>query len=764
MSNRPGGANGRRSAPREGSGRNKAVAWTVGIIGSIVPIVVIVGVVAFLFTYMTVSVPKPGDIKQNQVATITYDNGATLATIVPPEGNRTDVALKDIPEGVQNAVIAAEDREFRTNSGFSVRGYARAVLGKLTGNDSAGGGSTITQQYVKNALVGDQVSYQRKFKELAVSTKMATSWSKDQIMEAYLNTIYFGRGAYGIAAASKAYFNKDVKDLTVPEAAVLASSIRSPSYYDPAVNHDAAVGRWHYVINGMVKIGAITQQQADTMEYPKVLNQSPTEVGVTQGPAGLIKSQVLSELSSLNISEQEVRTEGLKITTTIDPQVQRALVNNANGKLDGEPDNLRTAAVSIDPRTGAVRGYFGGNDGQGYDYAQAGLQTGSSFKVFALAAALEQGIPLSKVYSSAPYTTSTGQDIENSDGESCGSCNLAVALKMSLNTVYYRLMMDLDGQARAVADAAHQAGVAESFGDIAHTLTNADGNVEGGVVLGQYPSRVIDMASAYATFAASGIYRAPHFVQKVETSDGNVLYERTPDKGERRFPAKVADNLTAAMEPIAAYSRGHALDGGSRPSASKTGTTQLGDTGYNKDAWMVGYTPQLSTAVWVGTDNGAKLLNYSGSIIYGSGLPSDIWQSAMDDALQGQEIMQFPEPAEVGGQAGVPTTYQPTTTYAPSTTEQRTAPSPTQTQEQTQPALPSYIPPELTIAPGITIPLPGGGQQQQTTEQAPDDEQGNGVNNNAVPGGGAGTANDEGDGAGRSGNGVRTGTGAGGGG
>lgn len=681
--------------------RLNVVAWIVGVLGCLVPLAVVVMAVVFLFTYLGASVPGPDAIKQNQVATILDSRGGEIARIVPPEGNRTDVSIDKIPKAMQDAVIAAEDREFRTNAGFSVSGLARAALGQLTNNADAGGGSTITQQYVKNALVGDERSYTRKFKELAIATKMSNEWSKDDIMAAYLNTIYLGRGAYGVSAAAKAYFNKDITQITVPEAAVLASSIRSPSYYDPATNPAAAQERWRYVLDGMVTIGALTPQDEASLKYPRVAAPRDTSGNVTSGPNGLIKQQVLAELNSLNISEQDVQTEGLKITTTIDPQVQRSVVSAANGQLEGEPKNIRDAVVSIDPGTGAVRGYFGGNDGQGFDYAQAGLQTGSSFKVFALVAALEQGIPLSKVYSSSSFTAPGGNTVTNSDGESCGSCNLATALKLSLNTVYYRLMLDLDGQAKAVADAAHQAGIAQSFGDIKETLTNADGSgVEGGVVLGQYQSRVIDMASAYATLANQGVYHAPHFVQKVETSDGTVLYERKSDAGERRFSAAVANNVTSAMEPIAAYSRGHALDGGSRPSAAKTGTTQLGDTGQNKDAWMVGYTPQLSTAVWVGTDAGVALKNYTGSIVYGSGLPSDIWQAAMDGALDGQPIEQFPEPAAIGGVAGVP--YEaPETTEAPTRTrrneETTEAPSPTTT----------FAPPSATLAPGVTIPLPG---------------------------------------------------------
>lgn len=698
------------SSPVEKKRRwQKAVAWIVGLGGALLPAFALVMAAVFLVTYAGAEVPAPGDIKQSQIATVVDTRGGELARIVPPEGNRTDVPITEIPQVLQQAVIAAEDREFASNSGFSIRGYSRAAWGKVTGREDAGGGSTITQQYVKNVLTGDEASYQRKFRELAISTKMSSEWTKEEILAAYLNTIYFGRGAYGVSAAAKAYFNKNLADITLSEAAVLASSIRSPSYYDPATNLQAAEGRWEYVLDGMVTIGAINREEADAQQYPKVVDtQAVAGDPASDGPNGLIKQQVLAELGTLNISEEEIRTGGLRITTTIDPQVQRANFTAANDLREGEPPELRTSVVSIDPRTGAVRGYFGGNDGNGYDYAQANLQTGSSFKVFALVAALEQGIPLSKTYSSAPFEGPGGLTVTNSDGESCGSCNLATAMKMSLNTVYYRLMMDLNGGPTAVADAAHRAGIPEVAADGAKTLQNPDGGVEGGVVLGQYASRVIDMASSYATLAASGMYHAPHFVQKVENSQGQVLYERTDNAGERRLPAEVADNTTAALEPIASYSNGNALDGGERPSAAKTGTTQLGDTGLNKDAWMVGYTPQLSTAVWVGTDKGTALKNYTGATIYGSGLPAQIWRTAMNRALDGKPIEEFPEPGEIGGVAGVP--YEPPPqTYTPTRTVPTTTTPPTTTTR-----------PGVTIGPGVVIPLPGGGPDPDTeTETEP---------------------------------------------
>ncbi|OCW84499.1 MULTISPECIES: transglycosylase domain-containing protein [unclassified Gordonia (in: high G+C Gram-positive bacteria)] len=732
----PGGGGQNRS---QTATRHRRFAWALGIVGAIVPAIVLVLIIAFAAIYFTAEIPEP---EVSQKATIVDTSGRTLADVTSPDGNRTVVPFDEIPETMKQAIVAAEDREFWTNNGFSPRGLSRAAIGQITGNQTAGGGSTITQQYVKNAIVGDEVSYSRKFKELAIAAKMNDrhGWSKEKILEAYLNTIYFGRGAYGVAVAAQKFFNKSITDkrraernpLTFEEAALLSAVIRAPSYYDPDTNREVTEARWRYVLDGMVATGAITRAQADNAVFPKTVKARVSDSDETPGPNGLIKRQVLAELNRIGITDKQLRTGGLKISTTIDPQVQNGVVQAAcrknriykcpEGELNGEPDDLLASVVSIDPQTGGVRGYYGGDNPGGWDLAQAGLQTGSSFKVFALVAALEQDIPLSKTYSSAPFQASGGLTVENSDGESCGTCNLATAMKMSLNTVYYRLMMDLDGGARAVADAAHRAGVAESFGNIEHTLQEANGEPEGGVVLGQYQSRVIDMASAYATLAASGVYHEPHFVQKVVDAEGQVLYERKTE-GKRVFPAKVADNVSAALEPVAAYSNGNSLYDsslGSRPSAAKTGTVQLGDTGQNKDAWMVGYTPQLSTAVWVGTSDGTALTNYNGASIYGSGLPSSIWKSAMDAALEGKEIKQFPEPESVGGVAGVP--YEaPATTYAPS-------------QPRRGPSIPNFDIPDqggdgnLTLAPGVTIPIPG----------APRNGGGGGAGGGNSPGGGDG--------------------------
>jgi membrane peptidoglycan carboxypeptidase len=653
---------------------------------------VVLPIVTFGMAYLIVDVPKAGDIRTNQVSTILASDGSELAKIVPPEGNRADVNIDQIPVHVRNAVMAAEDRDFYTNPGFSFSGFARAFKNNIFGGDLQGG-STITQQYVKNALVGDARSglggIVRKAKELVISTKMSREWSKDDVLQAYLNIIYFGRGAYGISAASKAYFDKPVEQLNVAEGALLAALIQRPSTLDPAVDKEGATERWNWVLDGMVTMGALSPADRAAQVFPPTVPpEQASAQNQTTGPSGLIERQVTKELLDLfNIDEQTLNTEGLQVTTTIDPKAQKAAEDAVTKNLDGQDPDMRSAVVSIDPHTGGVKAYFGGSDAHGFDFAQAGLPTGSSFKVFALVAALQQGIGLGYQVDSSPVTEN-GVTITNVEGEGCGVCNIAEALKRSLNTSYYRLMLKLKHGPQDVADAAHAAGIAESFPGVDHTLSEdgKGGPPYDGIVLGQYQTRVLDMASAYATLAASGVYHRPHFVQKVVNADGQVLFDASQqdNSGQQKIDKAVADNVTSAMLPIAGYSRGHNLAGG-RQSAAKTGTNQLGDTDANRDAWMVGYTPSLSTAVWVGTTEGTKpLVNSSGSPVYGSGLPSDIWKATMDGALKGTDNETFPKPTEIGGYAGPPAAPPPPPPVAPSET---------------------VIQPTLEIAPGITIPF-----------------------------------------------------------
>ncbi|MCD7053028.1 penicillin-binding protein [Rhodococcus sp. BH2-1] len=708
-----GGAGGRHTAdpaPKTRSRKPRRKGRRIALYVSLVVVLLLIAtpLVAFGVAYKNADVPRPSDMVTNQVSTILASDGTEIARVVPPEGNRTEVTIDQIPGHVRNAVLSAEDRDFYTNPGFSVSGFARAARDNVLGRDSAGGGSTITQQYVKNTLVGSERSVTRKMKELVISSKMAREWSKDEILAAYLNTIYFGRGAYGISAAATAYFGKPLADITVAEGAVLAAVIQSPSSLDPTTDPEALQARWNYVLDGMVTMSALAPTERQSMVFPDALPTAPNaDSGAAPGPEGLIRAQVLRELAESGVSEQDLNTEGLQITTTIDPTAQRAALEAVADTFDGEPENLRTAVVSIDPKSGAVRAYYGGDDGKGFDFAQAGLQTGSSFKVFGLVAALQQDIPLSQTYDSSPLSV-YGVTINNVEGESCGKCTIAEALKRSLNTSFYRLTLSMDDGAQKIADAAHQAGIPETVPGWQYpTLTQEGGSPENGIVLGQYLTRPIDMASAYATLAASGMYHKPYFVQKVVTADGVVLLDRPASEGERRLDAAVADNVSQAMLPIAAYSRSHGLAGG-RPSASKTGTAQLGDTGKNKDAWMVGYTPQLSTAVWVGTADAQAIENSWGGPVYGSGLPSDIWKKTMDGALEDAPVEKFPWPAPIGGQAGVPAYTGVGSGSSPASSSAAAPAAPAAPPAAPAPQLPPPPAPRvIEILPGVKITLPG---------------------------------------------------------
>ncbi|MGW5387761.1 transglycosylase domain-containing protein [Nocardia sp. NPDC003963] len=618
-------------------------------------ILVAVPALIIALVYWSAEIPAAGTVPINQTATITASDGTTvLAKVVPPEGNRTPVPLSDVPEHVREAVLSAEDRNFYTNPGFSTSGLLRAVRDNVLGRANAGGGSTITQQYVKNAFLDSERTVSRKAHELIISSKMAKEWSKDDILGAYLNTIYFGRGAYGVAAAAQAYFGKPVPELTVAEGAVLAALIRSPSGLDPQTRLPQLLQRWNYVLNGMVEMRALAPGERDAIVFPPTIPPpAPEDANTTRGPEGHIKTQVLRELADAGISDQELNTGALQITTTIDARAQEAATTAATGALDGQPPELRTAVTSIDPRSGAVRAYYGGADGIGFDFAQAPVQTGSAFKTFAVLAALQQGIPLSRAFDSAPVDVN-GVLVRNVENESCGTCSLGEAYKRSLNTSFYRLTLAMNNGPQAIADAAHQAGIPQDIPGVpGQSLTEMGSAPMPSIVLGTYLVRPIDMASAYATIADDGRYHQPYFVERVVRGDGRVLLDRggdpqqrtgaQPPPAEQRIPQTIAAQTAAAMLPIASYSNGHALNG--RPSSAKTGTTQLGDTGQNKDAWMVGFTPSLSTAVWVGTESNLPIVTAGGGRIYGSGLPADIWKQTMDGGLVDTPVEQIGAPA-----------------------------------------------------------------------------------------------------------------------
>lgn len=642
---RSGGVGG--GPPRRGGGaaggtggrkpRRRWLRWTLGVLGTLI----LVPFLAFVIGWMLFKVPTADDATAAQVSTYTFDDAKEPIAVVRPEnGNRIKVSLDKVPEPVRNAVLSAEDATFYSNPGFDFTGILRAVYNQVTGG--VGGGSTITQQYIKVSTGQDEASgfggLWRKYKEIVLAVKISREQDKNQILENYLNTIYLGRGAYGIQSASQAYFGKDVGQLTQSEGALLAGIIQSPSKWDPAKSLPDAQRRWTFVMDQMVQNKFISATDRAQAVFPETQPPKAIGGGVPDNDRFHIFQRAKAELAAKGITEQEIETEGLTVVTTINQNDQDQAVKAVNQVSKGQPDNLRYAVTSIDPRTGAILAYYGGSN-ISFDYAGVGRrQPGSSYKPFVFAAALEAGknIGLGTRFDGSSPQTIKGIKVANSEGVSCDNCTVLKAMTQSVNTVFYNMAAEIGPQ--NVVDAAHAAGIPKDLADKAQL----------GIALGDQDVHPIDMASAYSTFAAEGTHREPYLVKKVTASDGRVLYE-APEApaGDQAFPAQVAGNVTASMLDVASAS-GLPLAGG-RPVASKSGTAQNeGIEGQNRDAWYVGYTPQISTAVWVGSDKSDAIKNSAGRPIYGRMLPGQIWQRFMNAALKGEDVEQFPQVQPMG--------------------------------------------------------------------------------------------------------------------
>lgn len=601
----------------------------------------IAGSSLFAFAWFTVSIPDPNEYVNSQATIIQYANGKEIGRIGTQ--NRRILPIAQIPIDMRNAVLAAEDRNFYSNQAFSVTGIARALLNNVRSGDlNAQGGSTITQQYAKTAFLTSSRTIERKIRELVIAMKLENALSKDQIFENYLNTIYFGRGSYGVQTASQQYFNRNVNQLNLSQTAVIASILRAPGYYDPSLSENNLVrlqNRFQYVINGMLNQGWITQEQADEAAFPRIIPRVTS--GSLSGPKGHVISQVQRDLGRLGFTEEQLLEGGLVIRTTLERKAQQSAVDAVTRLYPRKaPENLRIGLIAIRPGTGEIIAMYGGRDyleRQLNDATQSIALAGSTFKPFALIAGLEAGIPLTSMWNGdspqifddlgKPYTVSNYGD------NGWGQIDLLTATQRSINTVFVPLGMKAGMD--KVVDAARRAGIPESVEMIATPS----------VVLGVASPRVIDVTNAYATFAAQGVYAKPFLVASVTGPNKGVLYEATPQR-QQVFSQEVMADLTYALKSVVNGGTGSAALALGRPAAGKTGTSQS-----NASAWFSGYTPQLAASVALFRESASESLNGIGGLtsVTGGTFPARIWTQFMRGALRREPVMNFPAPSNIGG-------------------------------------------------------------------------------------------------------------------
>jgi membrane peptidoglycan carboxypeptidase len=601
----------------------------------------VAGVFVFGFAYFTVSIPDPNAYVNSQSTIIQYADGSEIGRI--GSENRTVVTLAEIPVQVRNAVMAAEDRGFYSNRAFSPTGIARAVWNNLRGG-SLQGGSTITQQYAKTAFLTPERSIQRKIKELIIAIKLENQFTKDQILENYLNTIYFGRGSYGVQTASQVYFGTSVDQLTTAQSAVLASILRSPGLYDPGFkkeNLPRLEKRFAYVIDGMVEANWLDAEIAKKIKFP-VINPRVTS-GALAGPKGYVISWVEKELNKLGFTDEQLLIGGYIIKTTLVKDAQEAAVAAVNKEAPTKaPDNLHIGLAAIKPGTGEILAMYGGQDYLKYQFnaATQGIASGgSSFKVFALVAALEEGIPLTSVWngdSPKVYDDGIGRPyvVNNYGGETWGNTSLLNATIHSINTIYVPL--GIKAGVEKVVDVARRAGIPESVEMIASPS----------VSLGSSSPHVIDLANAYATFAAQGVYAKPFIINEVQGPNKGILYQGRI-QAQEVFRKDVMADLTYALNQITI--KGTAAVVGARlnrPAAGKTGTSND-----NAAAWFNGYTPEVAASVAFYRDNATQSLNGIGGLtsVTGGSFPARIWAEFVKGYLGKAPIQDFPPAANIGG-------------------------------------------------------------------------------------------------------------------
>ena len=612
----------------------------------------------FFTLYQTIDIPTENAAFQTQTTKVYYSDGKhVLGTFATQD--RESIPIEQIPASMQAAAIAAEDRSFYSNRGIDIKGIIRAARNNATSGEIQGGGSTITQQYVKILYLTQEQSYKRKVKEAILSIKIHNQLSKKEILEGYLNTIYFGNGAYGVEVASKTYFDKPASKLNYAQSAMLATIINSPTFYDPYTEgaEDRIGPRFRYVLKGMVDDGAITAAQAAEFDDRLPKFAPKREINRFSGSKGYLLDLVKKEMDGLEFTETDVDGGGLRIVTTFNYQKQKDAIAAIKAHRPSGHKELHQSLVSIKPGTGAVQAMYAGRDylKNQVNWATSGTQPGSTFKVFSVVAALENGYSLkTKLNGDSPIMIDGKQATENqgdSGGASFGNVPLEFATQKSINTAFVDLMDQMKDGPQKTLDAAEQAGIPTRVLDPIR---------ESGpplvTPLGFFPVAPVDMANAYATLAAEGKRADWYIIESVKDFRGTTEYKHKVET-EQTIPKDVAADTISAMQKV--VNSGTAGTGSNGrtvcPTAGKTGTATAGETNdqHVSSSWFAGYTPKLATAVMYnrGKNGNGDLEGYM-EPFFGGQIPAKTFQTYMNSALEGTECGTFPKAANIKSTKG----------------------------------------------------------------------------------------------------------------
>ncbi len=562
---------------------------------------------------------------QGQVSYL-YAADGTRIGLLPASRQRIPVGFGGISRMMRAAIVAAEDRGFYQNNGIDYLAIVRALAADISSGRTTQGGSTLTQQLVRNLYLGPQQTLGRKLTEACLAVQLNGHWSKRRILSAYLNDVYFGHGAYGIEAAARIFFDTHAGDLTLEQAALLAGMPQSPSGYDPFSHPGAALARRAEVLKAMLdtnQIGGPSYRRA--LRSP--LGLRPGTVGVSSSAGQYLTDYLTGRLVSLYGAER-VRRGGLRVYTTLDARLQKAATRAILRTLDRKHDPAGTI-VSIDPRSGAIRALAVAQTGHplGFNVATDGQrQPGSTFKTFDLTEAVLRGVdPWTTDYLSAPFTGPGGWHVQTYEHTYSGRIPLARATLLSDNTVYARLTLDLGP--RSIAAVAHRLGVQAPVRPVPAMGLGAD------------PLSPLDLATAYATLAADGTRRTPSLITRVVFPGGRTDRPSRPSSA-RVLDPRVAATVTRVLAENVTSGTGTAAALAGRPAAGKTGTTNA-----YTDAWFAGYVPQLATVVWVGyPDRERPMTDVHGIQVVGGSFPAEIWHTYMSSALRGEPVLQFAAP------------------------------------------------------------------------------------------------------------------------